>query len=109
MLYLYIFLNLDFLPLLKVLMLPSPVLAKATSVQSALLSQLRRARKSTPLTQAQLAASIDINRMTVHRLENEPDMATTRLSTFIAMALALGLEPTLVPMTNSDVLLIEKK
>lgn len=58
-----------------------------------LMSKLIEQRKALGLSQAELAERVGVNRMTVVRAEGEG--ADPQLSNFIAMALALGLVPSL--------------
>lgn len=68
-------------------------------LQENLLSNLTESRKALGLSQAELAARVGVNRMTVVRAEAEG--ADPQLSTFLGMALALGLMPAL-PAPDSD-------
>ena len=56
---------------------------------------LQRLRKTTGLTQDQLATAAGLSRMTVQRIESEE--IDPRLSTILEMSRALGMEPMLVP------------
>lgn len=64
--------------------------ARGGLLRGKLLNELELARKTQGLTQAELAQRIGVNRMTVARAEAED--ADPLLSTFLAMALALGRE-----------------
>ena len=74
----------------------------AAELQAQLLSRLAVARRTTGLTQAELSELIGRARMTVHRAEAEG--AGVALSTFIEMALALGLSPHLAPSARQAAL-----
>jgi transcriptional regulator with XRE-family HTH domain len=54
-------------------------------------SNLRRARQAAGLSQESLADAADLHRNTIPALEN--DQSEPRLSTILALARALGIEP----------------
>ena len=63
-------------------------------LETALLGQIARQQEALGLTNAELAQRAGVNRMTIQRARE--DHTTPRVPNFIAMALAVGLTPTLV-------------
>lgn len=66
---------------------------RSRAMQASLLGQISAARKDRKLTQAQVSARTGRTRMTIQRAES--DLAGVGLSTFVEMALVLGLVPVL--------------
>lgn len=74
--------------------LPStPLYEQAQELRSRWMQALRAAREDLSLTQAQVGRELGVSRVTVHRAENES--ADPQLSTFLGLALACGMSPSL--------------
>jgi len=73
---------------------------QASLVRSSLMGQVTEQRKALGLTQGELSARAGTSRMTVQRAEAEG--ADLQLSTFVELALALGLTPQLAGANDTD-------
>ena len=66
---------------------------RAQALRSRWMLALRAAREALSLTQAEVGRELGVSRVTVHRVESEA--ADPQLSTFLGLALACGLSPSL--------------